>query len=219
VYFRNRTEAGQTLAGHLQHYKNTPNVLVLALPRGGVPVAYEVARELNAALDVFTVRKLGVPGHQELAMGAIATGGVRILHDGVIQELGIPQRTIDIVSDQEQQELERRERIYRGERSAPVIENRTIIVVDDGLATGSSMRAAVRALRQKDPARLVVAVPTAPAEACQQLRESADEVVCVITPDPFYAVGGSYVDFGQITDDEVKEVIERAGKLSSGVRG
>jgi len=217
VYFRNRTEAGQTLAGHLQHYKNTPNVLVLALPRGGVPVAYEVARELNAALDVFTVRKLGVPGHQELAMGAIATGGVRILHDGVIQELGIPQRTIDIVSDQEQQELERRERIYRGERSAPVIENRTIIVVDDGLATGSSMRAAVRALRQKDPARLVVAVPTAPAEACQQLRESADEVVCVVTPDPFYAVGGSYVDFGQITDDEVKEVIERAGKLSSGV--
>ena len=152
-------------------------------------------------------------------MGAIATGGVRILHDGVIQELGIPQRTIDIVSDQEQQELERRERIYRGERSAPVIENRTVIVVDDGLATGSSMRAAVRALRQRNPARLVVAVPTAPAEACQQLRESADEVVCVVTPDPFYAVGGSYVDFGQITDDEVKEVIERAGKLSSGVRG
>ena len=219
MYFRNRTDAGQTLAGHLQHYKSTPDVLVLALPRGGVPVAYEVARELNAPLDVFTVRKLGVPGHQELAMGAIATGGIRILHDGVIQELGIPQRTIDIVSDQEQQELERRERIYRGERSAPVIENRTIIVVDDGLATGSSMRAAVRALRRRNPARLVVAVPTAPAEACQQLRESADEVVCVVTPDPFYAVGGSYVDFGQITDDEVKEVIERAGKLSSGVRG
>jgi predicted phosphoribosyltransferase len=217
VYFRNRTDAGQTLAGHLQHYKSTPDVLVLALPRGGVPVAYEVARELNAPLDVFTVRKLGVPGHQELAMGAIATGGIRILHDGVIQELGIPQRTIDIVSDQEQQELERRERIYRGERSAPVIENRTVIVVDDGLATGSSMRAAVRALRRRNPARLVVAVPTAPAEACQQLRESADEVVCVVTPDPFYAVGGSYVDFGQITDDEVKEVIERAGKLSSGV--
>ena len=219
MYFRNRTDAGQTLAGHLQHYKSTPDVLVLALPRGGVPVAYEVARELNAPLDVFTVRKLGVPGHQELAMGAIATGGIRILHDGVIQELGIPQKTIDIVSDQEQQELERRERIYRGERSAPVIENRTVIVVDDGLATGSSMRAAVRALRRRNPARLVVAVPTAPAEACQQLRESADEVVCVVTPDPFYAVGGSYVDFGQITDDEVKEVIERAGKLSSGVRG
>jgi putative phosphoribosyl transferase len=217
VYFRNRTEAGQVLARHLQHYKNIPDLLVLALPRGGVPAAYEVARELNAPLDVFTVRKLGVPGHQELAMGAIATGGIRILHEGVIRELGIPEKTIDIVAEHERQELARREQLYRGERPPLSVENRTVIIVDDGLATGSSMRAAVQALRQSKPAKLVVAIPTAPAETCQKLTDIADEVVCAITPEPFYAVGGSYADFNQITDDEVKEIIERASKFSSGV--
>ena len=217
MYFRNRTDAGQILAQNLQHYKNRPDVLVLALPRGGVPVAYEVARELNAALDVFTVRKLGVPGHQELAMGAIATGGIRILHDGVIRELGISEKTIDSVSQNEQQELDRREKMYRGNRPASSVENRTVIIVDDGLATGSSMRAAVRALRQRNPARLVVAVPTAPAETCEQLKEIADEIVCAITPEPFFAVGGSYADFSQTTDDEVKEILERAGQTASGV--
>jgi putative phosphoribosyl transferase len=217
VYFRNRSEAGQILAKHLQHYKNRPGVLVLGLPRGGVPVAYEVSHDLNAPLDVFVVRKLGVPGHQELAMGAIASGGVRILHEGVIRELGIPERTIDIVSENETRELERREQIYRGERPAPQIDNRTIIVVDDGLATGSSMRAAVRALRQQNPSRLVVAVPTAPADTCNQLREIVDEVVCAVTPDPFFAVGGSYADFSQTTDDEVRDLIERVPNISSGV--
>jgi len=216
VYFRNRVEAGQILARHLQAHKNRPDTLVLALPRGGVPVAYEVARELNAPLDVFIVRKLGVPGHEELAMGAIATGGVRILHEGIVRELGIPQRAIDIVSEREQRELERREELYRGDRPAPRIEGRTVIVVDDGLATGSSMKAAVQALRQQRPARLIVAVPTAPAETCSQLKEIADEVVCAITPEPFYAVGGSYGDFSQTTDEEVHDLMQRAPTFSSG---
>jgi putative phosphoribosyl transferase len=217
VYFRNRTEAGQVLANRLQHYKGAPNLLVLGLPRGGVPVAHEVARELNAPLDVFTVRKLGVPGHEELGMGAIASGGLRILHDGIIRELGISQRTIDMVSETEARELERRERIYRGDHPAPPIKDRTVIIVDDGLATGSTMKAAVRALRQQNPARLIAAVPTAPAEACEQLREIADEVICAVTPDPFFAVGGSYGDFHQVTDDEVRKLIQRAGKILSGV--
>jgi predicted phosphoribosyltransferase len=180
-------------------------------------VAYEVARDLNAPLDVFTVRKLGVPGHQELAMGAIATGGIRILHEGVIRELGIPEKTIDIVSEHEKQELQRRERMYRGERAAPEIENRIVIIVDDGLATGSSMRAAVRAIRQQNPAKLVVAVPTAPADTCKKLSEIADEVVCAATPDPFFAVGESYIDFSQTTDDEVRDLVERSAKVSFGV--
>ncbi len=215
MYFRNRTEAGQILAQHLQHHLNDKDLLVLALPRGGVPVAYEVARYLKAPLDVFTVRKLGVPGHQELAMGAIARGGLRILHEGVIRELGIPQETIDAVSQNEQYELERRERMYRGDRAAPPIEGHTVVIVDDGLATGSSMKAAVRALRQQNPARVIVAVPTAPAETCRELKDIADEVVCAVTPDPFFAVGGSYVDFSQTTDDEVRHLIEEANKMSS----
>jgi putative phosphoribosyl transferase len=217
VYFRNRTEAGQILARRLQQYGNRSDVLVLGLPRGGVPVAFEVARELNAPLDVFVVRKLGVPGHQELAMGAIATGGIRILNSGVISELGISEQTIDMVSENEELELQRRERMYRGDRQEPSIENRTVIIVDDGLATGSTMKAAVRALRQQNPAKLIIAIPTAPPETCEQLRECADEVICVVTPDPFFAVGGSYVDFSQVTDDEVRELIQRAARISSGV--
>jgi putative phosphoribosyl transferase len=217
VYFQNRIEAGRALARYLERYKDRPDVLVLALPRGGVPVAYEVARGLNAPLDIFTVRKLGVPGHQELGMGAIATGGVRILHKGIIRELGIPQEIIDRVAQNESQELERRELMYRGDRPAPEIQNRVVIIVDDGLATGSTMKAAVRALRAQNPARLIVAVPTAPRETCQELKEAADEVICAVMPEPFFAVGGSYADFNQVTDDEVRDYLQRAGRISSGV--
>jgi len=216
VYFLDRTDAGQVLARGLQQYKNQPDVLILGLPRGGVPVAYEVARELNAPLDVFVVRKLGVPGHEELGMGAIATGGVRILHEGIVREVGISPETIDAVSAREQAELERRERLYRGDRPAPTIKGRTVVIIDDGLATGSTMKAAIQAVRQQDPRRLIVAVPTAPSETCEQLKGSADEVVCPLTPDPFFAVGGSYADFTQITDEEVRELIASAANLSSG---
>ena len=213
MYFQNRAEAGQVLARRLQQYKNQPDTLVLGLPRGGVPVAYEVARELNAPLDVFIVRKLGVPGHEELEMGAIATGGVRILHEGIIREFGISQELIDSVSEREQAELDRRNRLYRGDRPAPAIKDRTVVIVDDGLATGSTMKAAIQAVRQQAPRRLIVAVPTAPAETCEQVKETADEVVCAITPDPFLAVGGSYADFSQTTDEEVRDLIASAAKM------
>ena len=216
MYFLNRREAGRILAEHLRRYSNKRDVSVLALPRGGVPVGYEVARRLNVPLDVFTVRKLGVPGHQELAMGAIATGGLRILHEGIIRELGISEQTIETVSEQEQRELERRDRIYRGDRPSPPIEGRTVIVVDDGLATGSTMKAAVQALRQRSPARLIVAVPTAPVGTCEELKDIADEVICEVTPDPFFAVGGSYADFSQTSDDEVRALIDDASRIASG---
>jgi len=215
VYFRDRTEAGQVLARCLQQYKNQPDVLILGLPRGGVPVAYEVARELNAPLDVFIVRKLGVPGHEELGMGAIATGGVRILQDGIVRELGISPETIEAVSAREQAEIERRERLYRGDRPAPTIKGRTVVIVDDGLATGSTMKAAIQAVRQQDPRQVIVAVPTAPSETCEQLKESADHVVCALTPEPFFSVGGSYADFTQITDEEVRDLIASAANISS----
>jgi predicted phosphoribosyltransferase len=210
VYFRDRIEAGHMLAQRLQAYRNGPDVLVLGLPRGGVPVAYEAARELNVPLDVFIVRKLGVPGHEELAMGAIATGGVRVLHQAIIRELGIPQETIDRVTESEAKELERRQHLYRSDKPLPAVQGRVVIIIDDGLATGSTMKAAVAALRQQHPKRLVVAVPTAPAETCQELRQMADEVVCLVSPEPFYAVGGSYVDFRQTTDEEVRDLIKRA---------
>ena len=216
MYFLDRTDAGQVLARGLQQYKNQPDVLILGLPRGGVPVAYEVARELNAPLDVFVVRKLGVPGHEELGMGAIATGGVRILHEGIVREVGISPETIEAVSAREQAELERRERLYRGDRPAPTIKGRTVVIIDDGLATGSTMKAAIQAVRQQDPRRLIVAVPTAPSETCEQLKESADEVVCALTPEPFVAVGSSYADFSQTTDEEVRELIASAANISSG---
>lgn len=210
MYFRDRIEAGHMLAQRLQAYRNGPDVLVLGLPRGGVPVAYEAARELNVPLDVFIVRKLGVPGHEELAMGAIATGGVRVLHQAIIRELGIPQETIDRVTESEAKELERRQHLYRSDKPLPAVQGRVVIIIDDGLATGSTMKAAVAALRQQHPKRLVVAVPTAPAETCQELRQMADEVVCLVSPEPFYAVGGSYVDFRQTTDEEVRDLIKRA---------
>jgi predicted phosphoribosyltransferase len=183
---------------------------VLALPRGGVPVAYEVARALHAPLDVFLVRKLGLPGHEELAMGAVASGGVRVLNRDVVERLQIPDELIDAVTRRELQELERRERAYRGDRPFPDVHGKTVILVDDGLATGSTMRAAAEALRQQRPARLVVAVPAGSPETCDEFRAEVDEVVCAITPQPFYAVGLWYDDFSQTTDDEVRELLAAA---------
>ena len=205
--FHDRREAGRLLAEKLTAYADRPDVLVLALPRGGVPVAYEVARALRAPLDVFIVRKLGVPGYEELAMGA---GGVRVLNDQVVNGLRIPDYVIDAVTAWEQQELARRESLYRGERPPPDVRGKTVILVDDGLATGSTMQAAVAALRQQQPARIVVAVPTAAPETCDALRAEVDEVICAITPEPFHSVGLWYKDFSQTTDDEVRELLARA---------
>jgi erythromycin esterase-like protein/predicted phosphoribosyltransferase len=207
--FRDRHEAGRLLAAKLDAYANRPDVIVLALPRGGVPVAYEVARALGAPLDVFLVRKLGVPGHEELAMGAVATGGVRVLNDQVVRALRIPEYVIDAVVAREEQELRRRERLYRGGRPPPDVRGRTVILVDDGLATGATMHAAVKALRQLQPARIVVAVPTAAPEVCEALRAEVDEVICAITPAPFHAVGLWYEDFSQTTDEEVRDLLAR----------
>jgi erythromycin esterase-like protein/predicted phosphoribosyltransferase len=207
--FRDRNEAGRLLATQLAAYTNRLDVLVLALPRGGVPVAYEVARALNAPLDVFIVRKLGVPGHEELAMGAVATGGARVLNDRIVRALRIPDYVIDAVTAQEQQELRRRERLYRGSRPPPDVRGRTAILVDDGLATGATMQAAIKALRQLQPARIVVAVPTASPETCEALRAEVDEVICAITPEPFHAVGLWYEDFSQTTDEEVRDLLAR----------
>jgi predicted phosphoribosyltransferase len=212
--FRDRREAGRLLAAKLAGHANRPDVLVLALPRGGVPVAYEVARALGAPLDVFVVRKLGVPGHEEYAMGAIATGGVRVLNNDVVNALGIPDHVIDRVAAREQQELARRERLYRGDRPPPDVRGRTVILVDDALATGATMHAAVKALRPQQPARIVVAVPTASPDACEQLQAEADEVVCATTPEPFYAVGLWYENFSQTTDDEVRDLLARAERVA-----
>src|ERR1700680_4995905 len=205
--FRDRREAGRLLAAKLSGYANRPDLLVLALPRGGVPVAYEVARALGAPLDVFVVRKLGVPGYEELAMGAVATGGVRVLNDQLVERLGIPESLIDAVAARERQELARRERLYRGGRPPPDVRGRTVILVDDGLATGATMRAAIMALRQLQPARIVAAIPTASPETCEELRAEVDDVICAITPEPFLAVGHWYEDFSQTTDDEVRGLL------------
>ncbi len=210
--FRDRREAGQVLARTLAAYAHRPDVVVLALPRGGVPVGYEVARALGAPLDVFLVRKLGVPGHEELAMGAVATGGVRVLNDRIIRALGVPPNVIDAVADWQGEELARRERLYRGERPPPDVRGQTVILVDDGLATGATMRAALAALRQQGPARVVVAVPTAAPESCDDLRAEADEVVCATTPEPFYSVGLWYEDFSQTSDEEVRELLACAAR-------
>jgi erythromycin esterase-like protein/predicted phosphoribosyltransferase len=207
--FRDRREAGRSLAERLAAYANRPDVLVLALPRGGVPVAYEVARGLGAPMDVFVVRKLGVPGYEELAMGAVATGGVRVLNDQLVERLGIPEQMIDAVAARELQELARRERLYRGGRPPPDVRGRTVVLVDDGLATGATMYAAIEALRQQNPARIVVAVPTASPETCEEMKTKADEVICAITPEPFQAVGRWYQDFSQTTDEEVEALLSR----------
>lgn len=208
--FRDRRDAGRILAQKLSAYAKRSDVIVLALPRGGVPVAYEVALALNAPLDIYIVRKLGLPGHEELAIGAIASGGVRVLNDDIVRSLSIPQAMIDAVARQELEELERRERLYRGERRAPEVQDRTVVLIDDGLATGASMRAAVAGIRAQNPARIVVAVPTAAPEVCEAFEFEVDEIVCAITPEPFYGVGRWYEDFSQTTDEEVRAFLEEA---------
>lgn len=210
--FKDRRDAGRKLAPKLTSYAGWPNLLVLALPRGGVPVAYEVALGLNAPLDIFIVRKLGLPGREELAIGAIATGGVRVLNRDIIRMLSIPDEVIKFVARRELQELGRREKLYRGDRPAPDVRDRAIILIDDGLATGASMRAAIAGLRAQHPARIVVAVPTAAEEVCQAFRSEVDEIVCAITPEPFYGVGRWYENFSQTTDEEVRILLEEANR-------
>ena len=208
--FRDRSEAGRRLAELLAQYAGRPDVLVLALPRGGVPVGFEVARALGAPLDVFVVRKLGVPGHEELAFGAVATGDARVLNAEVVRRIGIDDETIESLSAEARREVERRERLYRGDRPPPDVREKTAILVDDGLATGATMRAAVAALREQHPSRIVVAVPTGSPETCQELAAEADSVVAVTTPEPFLAVGFWYEDFSQTTDDEVRALLAEA---------
>ena len=209
--FLDRRDAGKALATALQHYRGREDVVVLALPRGGVPVAFEVAEALGAPLDLFLVRKLGTPGQRELAMGAIASGGVRVLNDEVVRWYGIPDSVIEAVAAEEQRELERREQTYREGRAAAALEGRIVILVDDGLATGSTMKAAVQAVRQRSPAKVVVAVPVGARETCSELGRMADEVVCVRMPEPFSAVGLWYLRFDQTTDEEVRELLREVG--------
>lgn len=208
--FADRREAGAELARQLSAYQRRDDVVVLALPRGGVPVAFEIAIALGAPLDVFVVRKLGVPGHPELAMGAIASGGVRVLNEDVVAWYGLPASVIDRVAEAEQQELERREREYRGGQPLVGVKDRVVILVDDGLATGSTMKAAVQAVRAMDPAQIIVAVPVGATDTCRSLARMADEVVCARTPEPFSAVGLWYRDFSQTTDEEVREILEQS---------
>jgi predicted phosphoribosyltransferase len=215
--FLDRASAGQFLAGKLTSYTSRPDVIVLALPRGGVPVASEVAQALHAPLDVFLVRKLGLPGHEELAMGAIASGGTRVINEEVVGTLHVSDEVIDTVAVEEQRELCRREAEYRDGRPPPKVYGRTIILVDDGLATGSTMKAAVVALRQLEPARIVVAVPVGSPDTCAELERVADEVVCAQMPQPFYAVGIWYKDFTQTSDDEVRELLARAAADARGL--
>ena len=210
MIFRDRTEAGQVLASKLTKYLNQVNTVILALPRGGVPVAYEIGKELGLPVDIFVVRKLGVPGHEELAMGAIASGGVRHINRDVVDQLRIDSETIDVASRREQKEIERREQLYRGQRLPVDVRNKTVILVDDGLATGSTMRAAIAALRQHRPARIVVAVPAAAPQTCSEIADEVDEIICAATPEPFYAVGQWYQEFSQTTDEEVRDLLARA---------
>lgn len=208
--YRDRSEAGRDLARELVAYKGHNDVVVLALPRGGVPIGFELAHELRAPLDVFVVRKLGVPGYEELAMGAIASGGTRVLNDEVIRQLQITPAQIEAVAQREGLELERREQAFRGGHPAIPLENRSCILVDDGLATGSTMRAAVLALKKQSPDRIIVAVPVGAAETCEQFQGLVDDVLCLYTPEPFLAVGRWYDDFAQLTDEDVRDLLERA---------
>jgi putative phosphoribosyl transferase len=210
MIYRNRSDAGQYLATKLLQYKGREDVLVLALPRGGVPVAFEVAQALQVSMDIFLVRKLGVPGHEELAMGAIATGGVRVLNEDTVNYLGIPPDVIDSVAEMELKELKRREIAYRGNRPEPHVKGKTVILIDDGLATGSTIRAAAQALRGQNPAWIIVAVPVSAPQTCDEYRMGVDEIVCAVTPKRFLGVGRWYVDFSQTTDEEVRDLLELA---------
>lgn len=212
-FFQDRLDAGKQLAKKLKVFAHQKDVLVLALPRGGVPVGYEVAKALDVPLDVFVVRKLGAPGQQELAMGAIASGGVRVLNDEVVRGLGISSSEIERATAVQKSELERRERLYRGNRPPMDVQGRTVILVDDGLATGSTMRAAIHALRTRNPKSIVVAVPVAAQDTCLEFRDEFGEIVCLHEPHPFYAVGRWYEDFGQTTDEEVRECLHLAQNL------
>jgi putative phosphoribosyl transferase len=218
--FRDRTEAGQKLAVRLRAYANRADVIVLGAPRGGVPVAYEVAVELKAPLDVFVLRKLGVPWQEELAFGAIAQGGVRVLDEAIVGMLDLKPEQIERVAAKEQLELERRERVYRGSRPPLDVRGRTVLLVDDGIATGSTMRAAIAALRKMEPTRIVLAVPVAPPTTCARLRREVDELICLDTPEAFYAIGQFYLDFSPVSDDEVTGLLARASApASQGVGG
>jgi len=210
MIYRDRVDAGKQLAKRLTDLAGRDDVLVLALPRGGVPVAYEVAKALQVPMDIFLVRKLGVPGHEELAMGAISTGGVRVLNDDIVSYLRIPRDVIDAVAAGELKELERREREYRGDRPEPDVRGKTVILIDDGLATGSTMRAAAAALRQQNPTRIIVAVPVSAPQTCDEYRMGVDEIICARTPEPFFGVGMWYEDFSQTTDDEVRDLLGKA---------
>jgi len=205
--FKDRYQAGRLLAAELQHLANRDDVTVLALPRGGVPVAFEIAGRLHAPMDVFLVRKLGVPGYEELAMGAIAPGEILVINEDIVSYLGISRSVLDFVAAEERKELERRDRLYRGDRPPPPVTDRTIVLVDDGLATGSTMRAAISAVRQQNPAQIVVAVPVTPPSTVLELQEKADQVVSLLQPEPFDGVGRWYVDFSQTTDDEVRRLL------------
>jgi len=213
MIFRNRQDAGRRLASRLEKYANREDVIVLGVPRGGVPVAFELATTLNLPLDIFVSRKLGVPWHEELAFGAIGSGGVRVLNSSVVEELGISDRDIAMVTEAEREELGRRERLYRGSRPPLDVSGRTVILVDDGIATGSSIRAAIQALRQMKPAAIVVATPVAPQETCNRLQYEVDELVCVEMPELFYAIGEFYNDFSQVTDEKVNELLDSASRL------
>jgi putative phosphoribosyl transferase len=216
--FSNRAEAGQLLAEKLLKYGGRDDVIVLGLPRGGVPVAFEVAQRLHAPLDVFIVRKLGVPGFEELAVGAIASGGVRVLNEDVARALPNADDIIESVTTRETAELQRREQSYRDGRPAPDLRNKTVILVDDGLATGATMRAAVRALRQRDVAKIVVAAPVGAPETCRELEDEVDEIVCAMAPEYFQAVGQYYENFSQTSDEEVRELLARAAQDLPGAK-
>ena len=218
MLFQDRKEAGRYLAGKLKEYADRKDVIILALPRGGVPVAFEVATSLNQPLDIFLVRKLGVPGQEELAMGAIASGGVRVLNEQIVRDLGIPDSAIAAAGAQEQRELERREKLYRRDKDPLDVKAKSAILIDDGLATGASMRAAALALRHLTAKEVIVAVPVAAPDTCEAFRSEVDRVVCAKTPEPFFGVGMWYDNFSQTTDDEVIELLERANHERSSAR-
>ena len=208
--FQDRSEAGKILAAHVAKAVDDPDIIVLALPRGGVPVAFEVARSLRAPMDIYVVRKLGLPGEEELAIGAIASGGVRVLNRALIAHLQIPEELIERVTAQQSIELERREQLYRGTRGLIPLRGHTTILVDDGLATGATMLAAARSVRAQQPRRIVVAVPVASSSACEDIREDVDQTVCVVTPEPFLAVGAWHDDFSQTSDSEVRSLLAQS---------